>query len=172
MVNRNRRKAKFQALPSLMGETFSSWFFFIIIVKILPDCNPNDEGNSHEFKIRTAFIWKKERWTSVLKWNWQWIYPDFNYVSQTNNLKSKWSSEIAEAQVLTTAFIVGERNSLPEIYIFYYLLPVHHDFNLNDQHNSHKLKIWTTPSKLGQWTSVSIWTWHWIHPDLDYIRQT
>ena len=23
------------------------------------------------------------RWTSVSKWNWQWIHPDFDYVSQT-----------------------------------------------------------------------------------------
>ena len=31
-----------------------------------------------------------------------------------NNLKSEWSREIAQAQDLTTAFIDGERNLLPE----------------------------------------------------------
>ena len=30
-----------------------------------------------------------------------------------NNLKSKWSRELAQAQVPTTAFIDGERNLLP-----------------------------------------------------------
>ena len=32
-----------------------------------------------------------------------------------NCLKSKWSGEIAQAQVITTAFIDGERDLLPEI---------------------------------------------------------
>jgi len=51
-------------------------------------------------------------------------------------MKSKWSRKIAQAQVLTTAFIDGERNLLPEKKIDYKILPVvHYDCNPNDQEN-------------------------------------
>ena len=47
----------------------------------------------------------------------------------------------AQAQVLTTASIVGRRNLLPEIKKLFKILPVHHDCNPNDQENFHNLKI-------------------------------
>ena len=44
-------------------------------------------------------------------------HPDFDYICEPkiNNLKSKWSRELVQAQVPTTAFINAERNLLPEI---------------------------------------------------------
>ena len=80
-----------------------------------------------------------------LKVNLSWFRL---YELSINNLKSKWSREIAQAQDVTTAFIDEERNLLPEIKkIYNEILPVHHDCNPNDQENSHKLKIRAAFSK-------------------------
>ena len=68
--------------------------------------------------------------------------------SNINNLKSKWSREIPQAQVLTTAFTDGERNLLPKIILFYKILPVHHDCNSNDQEHLHKLRTQAASSKI------------------------
>ena len=45
------------------------------------------------------------------------MHPDFEWLCEPNinNLKSKLSREIAQAQVLKSAFIDGERNFLPEL---------------------------------------------------------
>ena len=71
-------KGKFQQLPSLMGEKFTS------LNKILPvhhGCNLNGQEYSHKLKIWTAFSINRKM-NFCLEINWEWIHPDFDYVSQ------------------------------------------------------------------------------------------
>ena len=77
--------------------------------KILPDCNPNNQENSHKLQIRTTS--SKIRTMNfhleiklTVNFSWFWLYEP-----NINNLESKWSREIAQAQVPTTAFIDGRK---------------------------------------------------------------
>ena len=64
-----------------------------------------------------------------------------------DNLQSKWLREIAQVQVLTTAFIDGREICFLKYKFSYEILSVHHNCNPNDQQNSHKLQIRTASSK-------------------------
>ena len=107
--------------------------------KILPDCNPNDQENSHKLKIATASsknrkmnLHLKMKLTANASW-FRLCEPNIT------NLKSKWPRKKAQAQVLTTDFIEGERTLLPEMNIYYKILPLDHNCNSNDQEHTHKL---------------------------------
>ena len=71
------------------------------------DCNPNDQENSHNLQIQTTS--SKIRIMNFhleikLTVNLSWFQL---YEPNINNLESKWSREIAQAKVPTTAFIDG-----------------------------------------------------------------
>ena len=75
--------------------------------KILPDCNPKDEQNSHYIKILRAYSKNRKmnfhleiKLTVNSSW-FQLCEP------RINTLKSKWSRELAHAQVPTTDLING-----------------------------------------------------------------
>ena len=102
------------------------------------NCNRNDEIFLH--KLKTGLGSSKNRKLNFhlaikLTVNSSWFRLTL-CEPKLNNLKSKWSRELPQAQGSTTAFIDGEKFAAWNI-----ILPVHHDCNPNDQANSHKLKI-------------------------------
>ena len=94
------------------------WEKFSSLNKILlvhHDFNPNDQENLHKLKIQTAFS-KNRKTNFCLKINLRVNSSWFRLCERKlNNLKSKWLRKLAQGQVLTTAFIDGERNWAPKI---------------------------------------------------------
>ena len=79
-------------------------------------CRLLDFQHLHKVKIWTASM-KNRKLSSYFEIKLTVNHPDFDYICEPkiNNLKSKWSRELVQAQVPTTAFINAERNLLPEI---------------------------------------------------------
>ena len=120
MVKRNSTRVNSNNCLHWWGEKFASWIkcfnYKILPVHRYHDCNPNDQENSHKLRIRKASSKNRKmnfhleiKQTVNSSWFRVAMWP------KHNNLKSKWSREKAQAQVLTTSFIDKERNLLPEI---------------------------------------------------------
>ena len=94
MVRRNSTNASSDNCLYRWGEKFTFWNKFDLInTASTPDCNPNDQENSHKLQIRTASSKnRKVNFCLELKLTVNW---------------SKWSRELAQGHVPITAFMMG-----------------------------------------------------------------